>query len=110
MARAFAAMIGRQIVVDPRVRGHDHRLQRAAAVASREAYRSYQSALRGLGFAVVESGGAAEGRARGRRQAAGAAPSSVGDAPAPRGDQVVTQIFRLRYEIAEQPGARCCGR
>jgi general secretion pathway protein D len=56
VTRAFAAMIDRQIAGRPAREGHDHRLQRTAAERG-EAFQSYLSALRGLGFAVVESGG-----------------------------------------------------
>jgi general secretion pathway protein D len=56
VTRAFAAMIDRQIAVDPRVRGtitvYSEQPQSVA-----EAYQGYLSALRGLGFAVVENGG-----------------------------------------------------
>ena len=56
VSRAFAAMIERAIVVDPRVKG-SITVYSEQPQSVREAYASYQSALRGLGFAVVESGG-----------------------------------------------------
>ena len=95
VTRAFAAMIDRAIIVDPRVKG-------AITVYSeqpqsvREAWQSYQSALRGLGFAVVESGGllkvVPESDAKLQTSTV-----SVGEV-AVRGDQIITQIFSLRYE------------
>jgi general secretion pathway protein D len=62
----------------------------------REAYLSYQSALRGLGFALVESGGLLKvvPEADAKLQTG---TVSVGEV-AVRGDQVITQIFSLRYE------------
>jgi general secretion pathway protein D len=56
VTRAFAAMIDRQIVVDPRVKG-TITVYSEQPQSVREAYASYLSALRGLGFAVVESAG-----------------------------------------------------
>ena len=56
VTRAFAAMIDRAIVVDPRVKG-SITVYSEQPQSVREAWQSYQAALRGLGFAVVESGG-----------------------------------------------------
>ena len=56
VSRAIGAMLNRDILVDPRVKGnitvYNDRPQPLG-----EAYRNYLSALRGLGFTVVESGG-----------------------------------------------------
>jgi len=66
----------------------------------RDAYLGYLAALRGLGFAVVESGGLLKlvPEADAKLQTG---TVSIGDAAAERGirgDQVITQIFSLRYE------------
>jgi len=95
VTRAFAAMIERQIVVDPRVKG-------AITVYSEQpqsvvdAYQSYLSALRGLGFAIVESGGLLKvvPEADAKLQTGTVSVGEVGI----RGDQVITQIFQLRFE------------
>jgi len=95
VTRAFAAMIERPIVVDPRVRGsitvYSEQPQSVA-----QAWQSYQTALRGLGFAVVESGGLLKvvPEADAKLQTS---TVSVGDVNV-RGDQVITQIFPLRFE------------
>jgi general secretion pathway protein D len=95
VTRAFAAMLDRAIVVDPRVKGvvtvYSEQPQ-----SVRDAWQSYQSAIRGLGFAVVESGGLLKivPEADAKLQTG---TVSVGDVGA-RGDQVITQIFSLRYE------------
>ena len=95
VTRAFAAMIARPIVVDPRVRGsitvYSEQPQSVA-----QAWQSYQTALRGLGFAVVESGGLLKvvPEADAKLQTS---TVSVGDVNV-RGDQVITQIFPLRFE------------
>jgi general secretion pathway protein D len=95
VTRAFAAMIERQIAVDPRVRGtitvYSEQPQSVA-----EAYQSYLSALRGLGFAVVETGGLLKvvPEADAKLQTS---TVSVGEV-ARKGDQIITQIFTLRHE------------
>ena len=95
VTRAFAAMIDRQIAVDPRVRGtitvYSEQPQSVA-----EAYQGYLSALRGLGFAVVETGGLLKvvPEADAKLQTS---TVSVGEV-AKKGDQVITQIFMLRHE------------
>jgi general secretion pathway protein D len=95
VTRAFAAMIERAIVVDPRVKG-TITVYSEQPQSVHEAYQSYQSALRGLGFAVVESGGLLKvvPEADAKLQTG---TVSVGEV-ATRGDQVITQIFTLRYE------------
>ncbi len=95
VSRAFAAMIERNIVVDPRVKG-TITVYSEQPQSIRDAYSSYVSALRGLGFSVVESGGLLKvvPEADAKLQAG---TVSVGEPPV-RGDQVITQIFPLRYE------------
>jgi general secretion pathway protein D len=95
VTRAFAAMIERAIIVDPRVKG-TITVYSEQPQSVREAWQSYQSALRGLGFAVVDGGGllkvVPESDAKLQTSTV-----SVGEV-AVRGDQVITQIFSLRYE------------
>jgi general secretion pathway protein D len=95
VSRAFSAMLARSIVVDPRVKGTItvYSEQPQSVV---EAYANYVTALRGLGFAVVESGGLLKvvPEADAKLQTG---TVSVGEVPM-RGDQVITQIFPLRFE------------
>jgi general secretion pathway protein D len=95
VTRAFAAMINRPIVVDPRVKGNIT-VYSEQPQSVREAYASYLSALRGLGFSVVESGGLLKvvPEPDAKLQAGTVSVGEVGV----RGDQVITQIFPLRYE------------
>ncbi|MCU0967489.1 MAG: type II secretion system secretin GspD [Rubrivivax sp.] len=95
VTRAFAAMIGRQIAVDPRVRG-TMTVYSEQPQSIEQAYRSYLAALRGLGFAVVETGGLLKvvPEADAKLQTG---TVSVGEV-AVRGDQIITQIFQLRFE------------
>ncbi len=95
VTRAFAAMIERQIAVDPRVKGamtvYSDQPQSIA-----QAYQSYLAALRGLGFAVIETGGLLKvvPEADAKLQTS---TVSVGEV-ARRGDQIITQIFTLQHE------------
>jgi general secretion pathway protein D len=95
VTRAFAAMINRQIAVDPRVKGtitvYSEQPQSVA-----QAYQNYLSALRGMGFAVVEAGGLLKvvPEADAKLQTS---TVSVGEVSR-KGDTIITQIFTLRYE------------
>ena len=95
VTRAFAAMIDRAIVIDPRVKG-TITVYSEQPQSIRQAFASYLSALRGMGFAVVESGGLLKvvPEADAKLQTG---TVSVGEVSV-RGDQVITQIFPLRYE------------
>ena len=97
VARTMGVITGRTVVVDPRVRGtmnlSSDRPQSPAA-----AYNQFLVALRLRGFTVVEASGIskivpeADGKLLG---------SVVTVAPAsPGGSQIVTQIFQLTHETA----------
>ncbi len=94
---AIGQMTNRTFIIDPRVRGQIT-LATPKPVPREEAYRMLLSVLRLQGFAVVEDGKFAkvvpESDAKlqnGRVDAGGAGA---------RGDQIVTQVFRLNYESA----------
>jgi general secretion pathway protein D len=95
VSRAIGSMLNRDILVDPRVKGNIT-VYNDKPQPLGEAYRNYLSALRGLGFTVVESGGflkvVPEADAKLQTSVV-----SVG-APSQRGDVVLTQIFKLNYE------------
>jgi general secretion pathway protein D len=99
VARTMATITGRNVVVDPRVKGQ-LTLVTERPVSRAAAFQQFVAALRLQGFTVVESAGLVQGGARGRCQAAGrqrervAAAARVG----PAGNQIVTQIFKLNYE------------
>ncbi|HXY22371.1 MAG TPA: secretin N-terminal domain-containing protein, partial [Burkholderiaceae bacterium] len=99
--RAIGQYTGRTFVIDPRVKG-TMTLVTERPVTRRQAYEELQSALRLQGFTLVESpeaGGVtrvlleADAKLQGGRVLA---PSAA----TPRGDQVLTQVFRLQYESA----------
>jgi general secretion pathway protein D len=95
VSRAIGAMLDRQVLVDPRVKGV-MTVTSDKAQPPLDAYRSYLAALRGLGFTVVESAGLLKvvPEAEAKLQTG---VVSVG-APSQRGDQILTQIFKLNYE------------
>ncbi len=101
VARTFASITGRNVVVDPRVKGtvtlvSDKPVSRAAALGQ------FVSALRLQGFTLVESGGLYKvvPEAEAKLQSAGVTIQDSGDADLPLGNQVATQIYKLNYESA----------
>lgn len=98
VTRAMANMIGQAIVVDPRVRG-TLTLYSEQPLRVADAYAQYLAALRGLGFSVVNVAGLLKvvPEADAKLQATGVI---VGDDSKLRGDQVLTQVFALRHENA----------
>ncbi len=97
VTRAMAAILKQQFIVDPRVKG-TMTLYSEEPMSPREAYLSFLASLRGLGFTVVEVGGLFKvvPEADAKVQAG---TVSVGEVNR-RGDQVITQIFRLNHENA----------
>src|SRR3954462_8262210 len=97
VGRAMAYFTGRTIIVDPRVKG-TVTLTVEQQLTPDQAVGVLSSALRLQNIAVVDSGGVirivpeADARLQGGPVHSGA--------PAARGDEIVTQIFRLNYESA----------
>jgi len=83
------------MVVDPRVKGAIT-VYSETPLTVNEAYLNYLSALRGLGFTVVENAGlrkvVPEADAKLQAGTVSVGPSGR------RGDQILTQIFRLNHE------------
>src|SRR5438477_2929502 len=96
VARTMAAITGRNIVVDPRVKG-TITLSTEKPVPPQVAYNQFLAALRLSGFTVVDSGGILKLLPEADAKLQGGAVSA---GPAPAGGQIVTQIFRLHYEPA----------
>lgn len=97
VARAMADFTGRTFIVDPRVKG-TVTLNVEQPLTKEEALAAFTTALRLQNIAVVDAGGVirivpeADARVQG-------GPVQLG-APAARGDEVVTQVFRLNHESA----------
>ena len=99
VARTLAAVTGRNVVVDPRVKG-TVTLNTDAPVPPAVAYNQFLATLRMQGYTVVQSDGMdkvvpeADAKLQG-----GAVSESVG-ANTASGSQLVTQIIRLQHENA----------
>jgi general secretion pathway protein D len=97
VARTLASLSGHNVVVDPRVKG-TLSLSSQVAVPPAQALHLFAAQLRMQGFALVESAGLytvlpeAEAKLQSGTVYAGSAPASSG--------QIVTQIFRLNHENA----------
>jgi len=98
VARAMSAILKQQFIVDPRVKG-TMTLYSETPLSPREAYATFLATLRGLGFTVVEVGGLYKivPEADAKLQTG---TVSVGERPNRGGDQVITQIFKLNHENA----------
>ena len=95
VTRAMGAMLDKQFIVDPRVKGNIT-VYSETPLTVREAYLNYLAALRGLGFTVVENAGLLKvvPEADAKLQAG---TVSIGSTQQ-RGDQILTQIFKLNHE------------
>ena len=97
VARTMAVITGRNVVVDPRVKG-TMTLVTSSPVTPTQAMRQFSAQLRTQGFALVESAGLylvvpeADAKLQSGAVYAGAAPPASG--------QILTQIFRLNHETA----------
>ena len=97
VTRAMSVILKQQFIVDPRVKGNIT-VYSEEALTPREAYFNFLAALRGLGFTVVEVGGLFKvvPEADAKLQSG---TVSVGEVSR-KGDQVITQIFKLTHENA----------
>ncbi len=95
VTRAMAAMMDQVILVDPRVKGNIT-VYSEQPIPVRDAWFNYLAALRGLGFALVDNNGLLKvvPEAEAKLQAG---TVSIGPVQQ-RGDQVITQVFRLNHE------------
>ncbi|MCC8393318.1 type II secretion system secretin GspD [Paraburkholderia sp. MMS20-SJTR3] len=98
VAKAIGAATGKTIIVDPRVKGQLN-LVSENAVPEDQALKTLQSALRMQGFSLVQDHGVLKVVPEADAKLQGV-PTYVGNAPTARGDQVVTQVFTLRNESA----------
>lgn len=101
VSRAMAAITNRNVVVDPRVKGQITLLT-DKAVSPATAYQQYLAALRMQGFTVTESAGLFKviPEADAKLQSSEVAIGQGGRGSQAGGGQIVTQIFKLNYENA----------
>ncbi|MBB1604537.1 type II secretion system secretin GspD [Variovorax sp. UMC13] len=100
VARTMAVITGRDVVVDPRVKGTIS-LQTDRAIPPAAAFNQFAAALRLQGFAIVEADGLYKivPEADAKLQSS-TVVSSTGAAARMSGNQIVTQVFKLNYEAA----------
>jgi general secretion pathway protein D len=96
VARTMAAITGRNIVVDPRVKGTMN-LSTDHPVPPATAFNQFVATLRLSGFTVVESGGLLKVVPEAEAKLQG---GSVNVGSTAGGNQIATQIFRLNFENA----------
>jgi general secretion pathway protein D len=101
VARTFASITGRNVVVDPRVKG-TLTLVSDKPVSRSEALGQFVAALRLQGFTMVESGGLYKvvPEAEAKMQSGGVTIQEGGDSDLPAGNQIATQIYKLNFEVA----------
>jgi len=98
VARTLSTITGRNMVVDPRVKG-TMSLMTERPVPPNVAFDQFLAALRLQGFTVVESAGLYKVVPEADAKLQGGSVT-VGNGPRTAGNQVVTQIFRLNFENA----------
>ncbi|MEO8857093.1 MAG: type II secretion system secretin GspD [Burkholderiaceae bacterium] len=98
VARTMGLITGRTMVVDPRVKGAIT-LSSDRPVSASAAYNQFLAALRLQGFAVVDSGGISKvvPEADAKLQTGVVV---TGTAATPGGNQIITRIFQLQHESA----------
>jgi general secretion pathway protein D len=101
VARTMATITGKNVVVDPRVKGQLS-LVTEKAVPPQAAFQQFLAALRLQGFTVVESAGLYKvvPEADAKLQTGSVSVSQGGVGGTPSGGQIVTQIFKLNFENA----------
>ncbi len=98
VAKAIGAATGKTIVVDPRVKGQIS-LVSERPVDQEVAFKTLQSTLRMQGYVLVDDHGVYKVVPEADAKLEGV-PIGVGNTPLFKGDQVVTQVFKLQYESA----------
>ncbi len=97
VARTMGVMTNRSIVVDPRVKGTMN-LSSDKPLSTSAAYNQFLTALRLQGFSVVDAAGISKVLPEAEAKLQGGAVST--SEAKVSGNQIVTQIFRLNYETA----------
>jgi general secretion pathway protein D len=98
VAKAIGAATNKTIIVDPRVKGQLN-LVSENPVPEAQALKTLEAALRMQGFAIVQDHGVLKVLPEADAKLQGA-PTYVGNLPRARGDQIITQVFELHHESA----------
>jgi general secretion pathway protein D len=100
VARTMAVVTGRDVVVDPRVKGTIN-LQTDRPISPTQAFNQFAAALRLQGFSIVQSDDLYKvvPEADAKLQT-NAVTTSTASTATLSGNQIVTQVFKLNYEPA----------
>jgi general secretion pathway protein D len=98
VAKAIGAATGKTIIVDPRVKGQLN-LVSEHPVPEEQAIKTLESALRMQGFSLVQDHGVLKVVPEADAKLQGV-PTYFGNSTPARGDQVITQVFELHNESA----------
>ncbi|KMQ80963.1 General secretion pathway protein D [Candidatus Burkholderia pumila] len=98
VAKAIGAATGKTIIVDPRVKGQLN-LVSENPVPEKQALKTLQSSLRMQGFSLVQDHDVLKVVPEADAKLQGV-PTYVGNTVPARGDQVITQVFALKNESA----------
>ncbi|WP_206955514.1 type II secretion system secretin GspD [Trinickia acidisoli] len=98
VAKAIGAATNKTIIVDPRVKGQLN-LVSENPVPEAQALKTLEAALRMQGFAIVQDHGVLKVVPEADAKLQGA-PTYVGNVPQAHGDQIITQVFELHNESA----------
>ena len=99
VARTLATVHNRNLVVDPRVKGTIN-LSTEQAVSPAEAWEQFSAVLRLQGFAVVETNRLYKIVPEADAKLLASPVAAPDNARANAGEQVITQVFRLKHETA----------
>jgi general secretion pathway protein D len=101
VARTMAAISGRNVVVDPRVKG-TITLVTDRPVSARAALNQFLAALRLQGYTLIDTEGLYKvvPEADAKLQSTNVSVSDRGGSVTAAGNQIVTKIFRLNFETA----------
>ena len=97
--RAIGHYTGRTFVVDPRVKGTIS-LVSEKSLTRDQALAALTTALRMQGYAIIDAGGVSRVVPETEAKFQGGVVGTQGVPGSARGDQVLTQVFRLQYESA----------
>ncbi|WP_414450640.1 type II secretion system secretin GspD [Burkholderia sp. 22PA0099] len=98
VAKAIGAATGKTIIVDPRVKGQLNLISERS-VPEDQALKTLQSALRMQGFSLLQDHGVLKVVPEADAKLQGV-PTYIGNTPRATGDQIVTQVFELHNESA----------
>jgi general secretion pathway protein D len=98
VARSIGAATGKTIVVDPRVKGQLNLISENP-VPDDTALKTLESALRMQGFSLLQDHGILKIVPEADAKLQGV-PTYIGNSPTAKGDQIVTQVFHLHRESA----------